>query len=424
MMTFESLVARFAIALAIGLVVGTERGWRERDDPAGSRTAGIRTYGLSALLGAIIAVVAKEMASPALLGIGFAGFAAVFAWFKAREAQHDKDFSVTGVVAALLVFALGALCVVGDPRAAAIAGVATVALLASREFLHRALTRLTWIELRSALLLLAMTVVVLPLLPDRAVDPFGSLNPREIWMFTVLSAAISYAGYIAVKVAGSAKGILVTSLGGALVSSTAVTVAFARRAASGEPATALAGGAALAGMVSVLRVLTITAVIAPSLLLQLAPGALAGAVVFGGFAWLLLRRDLGEASPASVSNPFDLAPLLVFAVLFASIVLLSGWLTAWIGSRGLLVTSGVVGLVDVDVATMTAARLSGGAVDAGTAVVAILLALAVNALARAVYAAVAGPLAYSGWLAVATVVALAAGAGAAALTLHWVGLAR
>lgn len=414
-MTFEDLVIRFATALAIGLVVGAERGWRERKGLPGSRTAGIRTYGLSALLGAVLAVIAEETDTPMLLGVGFATFAFAFTWFKAREAQHDQDFSVTGVIAALVVFALGALCVLGDPRAAGAAGVATVALLASREFLHQALARLTWIELRSALLLLAMTVVILPLLPDRPIDPFASLNPREIWMFTVLSAAISYAGYIAIKLAGPTKGILVASIGGALISSTAVTIAFARRAANGESTKALAGGAALASMVSILRVLAIVGVIAPSLLIQLAPGALAGAATFGCLAWLLLRQGLEDAPPAPISNPFDLAPLLVFASMFAAIVVFSGWMMSRIGSRGLLVTSGLVSLADVDVAAMTAARLGGSTVDAGTAVSAILLALAMNAVARIFYAAAIGPRAYSGWLAIATALAIAAGAGAVAL---------
>lgn len=418
---FESLVARFATALAVGLVIGVERGWRERDEPAGSRTAGIRTYSLAALLGAVLAVAAEHLASPMLLSTGFVTFAAVFAWFKSREAQHDQDFSVTGVIAALLVFALGALCMIGDPRAAAVVGVATVALLASREFLHQALTRLTWIELRSALLLLAMTVVVLPLLPDRTVDPFASLNPREIWMFTVLSAAISYAGYVAVKIAGPTKGVLITSLGGALVSSTVVTVAFARRAAGGEPAAVLAGGAALACMVSILRVLAIVVVIAPSVLLHVAPPGLAGAVVFGGTGWHLLWRPGASAPPppTTLGNPFELAPLLIFAAMFAVVALLSGWLVTQAGAQGIFVTSGLVGLVDVDIATMTAARLSGGSIDSGTATLAILLALAVNALARVVYGLAAGPLAYSGRLAAATAVALGAGAGVIAIMFQW-----
>lgn len=404
---FEKLVVRLSIALAIGFIVGVERGWRDREDPAGSRTAGIRTYSLTSLLGGGLAVAEEELSSPLLLGIGFLTFAVVFAWFKSREAQHDRDFSVTSVVAALLVFVLGALCVISDPRVAAMAGVATAALLASREFLHQALTRLSWIELRSAVLLLAMTIIVLPLLPNRTIDPFSSLNPREIWMFTVMSAAISYAGYIAVRISNPTKGILVTGLAGALVSSTAVTVAFARRAASGESAITLAGGAALACMVSILRVLTIIAIIAHSLIPHLAPAALSGASVFGGSAWLLLRRTKTstEVLPAALGNPFELAPLLIFAIMFAAIVLLSGWLVTRTGSHGIFLTSAIVGLVDVDVATMSAARLRTSiGVDAATE--AILLALAVNAFARAAYAIATGPLIYSARLTAITVAAV------------------
>ena len=114
--------------------------------------------------------------------------------------------------------------------------------------------RLSWIELRSALMLAVMTAIGLPLLPDRAIDPWGGFNPWEVWFFTVLTAAISYLGYIAVKVLGSAKGLLVSGLAGALVSSTAVTVAFARTAKAGGNPRPLSGAAALAAMVSVLRV--------------------------------------------------------------------------------------------------------------------------------------------------------------------------
>ena len=176
-----------------------------------------------------------------------------FAWFKSREAEHDDDFSVTGVIAALSVFALGGLAVAGDYRAASAGGAALAAVLASREVLHGLVRRLSWIELRSALMLAVMTAIGLPLLPDRAIDPWGGFNPWEVWFFTVLTAAISYLGYIAVKVLGSAKGLLVSGLAGALVSSTAVTVAFARTAKAGGNPRPLSGAAALAAMVSVLQ---------------------------------------------------------------------------------------------------------------------------------------------------------------------------
>ena len=238
---------------------------------------------------------------------GLPGFGAVFAWFKFHEAESDETFSVTGVVAALLVFALGALAVAGDPQVAAATGVATAGLLASRVALHRFLARLSWNELRSALLLAAMTAIVLPVLPNAPVDPWGGVNPREIWLFMVLTAGVSFAGYVAVKIAGPTRGVILTGLAGALVSSTAVTVAFARRAAAGEPAGLLSAAACLAGLVSIMRVVTIVAVVRPGLAPFVGP-ALIGAAAFGSGALALLRRsDKNTPVETRLENPFELA---------------------------------------------------------------------------------------------------------------------
>lgn len=419
----ETLIVRLAIALSIGFVVGVERGWRERDAPSGSRTAGVRTYALSGLLGGAVAALAQALSAPLLVGLAFAVFAAAFAWFKYHEMEHDHDYSVTGIVAALVVFVLGALAVVGDVQAAAAAGVATAGILAGREKLHGLLTRLTWPELRSALLLMAMTVIVLPMLPDRTIDPFDSLNLRQVWIFTVLTAAISYAGYVALKIAGPEKGILVSGLAGAMVSSTAVTIAFARRAAGGDPPRVLAGGALLAGMVSALRVTVLVIVVAPVLAAHLAPPMLAGAAVLGAGGWLLVRRTgPGGAEPAAeLGNPFDLMPLLAFAAIFAVVVVVGGWLRGVVGGAGILATSAVMGLIDVDVASLSAARLAGSGLAAETAVLAILAASGVNAAARAAYGTAVGPRGFSLPLIAGTIVALAAAAVAAGAT---VGLLR
>ena len=144
----DHITARLGLALAIGLLVGLERGWREREAADNSRTAGIRTFGLSGLLGGVFAALASALESSAVLIAGFVSFAAIFAWFSSHEAEHDHSFSVTGVVAALSVFALGALAVAGDQIVAAAGGAALAAVLASREMLHGLLRRLTWIELR------------------------------------------------------------------------------------------------------------------------------------------------------------------------------------------------------------------------------------------------------------------------------------
>ncbi|POR47142.1 uncharacterized membrane protein (DUF4010 family) [Bosea psychrotolerans] len=407
----EDIYFRFGVALAIGLVIGIERGWRDRDGPPGSRTAGIRTFALAGLLGAVSAAVARDMAAPLVFIALLIAFTSVFAWFKVREADEDNDFSVTSVVAALLVFTLGAYCVVGSPQTAAAAGVAAAGLLAGRDFLHGALTRLTWPELRSALLLLAMSVIVLPILPNRTIDPFASVNPREVWTFTVLAGAISYLGYVAVRLLGTTRGLLVTSAAGALVSSTAVTVALARQAREGQVPVRLAGAAAIAGMISILRVLVLVAAVAPAVLAHAGPAALAAAAAFGAASLFLLRssgQELdGKASP--LANPLDLQPLLAFAVTLTLVLLLVGWLASLVGQQGLFLSSGLVGLIDVDVAALTAARnveALGGPRAAG---VAILVAMAVNAVARVGYAMIAGPLVFSARLLLVTGAALGCG---------------
>jgi uncharacterized membrane protein (DUF4010 family) len=356
----DALVLRFGLALAIGLLVGLERGWRERDSPDKSRTAGIRTYGISGLLGGVVAALGEAIGTTSLIAAGFLGFAAVFAWYKAREATQDDDFSVTGVVAGLCVFALGALAVAGDYRAAAAGGALLAAVLASREILHGLLRRLTWIELRSALILAVMTMVILPLLPNRAVDPWGGLNPWEIWFFTVLTATISFLGYVATRILGQTRGLLVSALAGAVVSSTAVTLALARTAKAGGNPMPLAGAAALAAVVSILRVCIVVLLVGPVAIATMAPAALAAALGFAACGVLFLIRANGQAANATPArNPFELVPLLLFALLLAVVSTASSALAGRMGGGGLLVTSALAGAFDVDVATLSALRLIG-----------------------------------------------------------------
>ncbi|WP_029005864.1 MgtC/SapB family protein [Azorhizobium doebereinerae] len=408
----QDLLVRLAIALGIGLLVGVERGWRTRKWPGGSRAAGVRTYALCGLSGGVFAAVSQALGGAPVLVAGFLVFAAVFTVFSLREMRARRQFSATGLVAALLVFALGALAVVGDARVAGACGIVVAGLLASREMLHGLVRRLTWVELRSALVLLGMTVIVLPLLPDRAIDPFNSVNPREIWLFTVLTAAISYAGYVSIKVAGPQVGIVISALAGAVVSSTSVTIAFARRAKAGDPVGLLAGGAALAAMVSLLRVLTLLALVAPALLAVVAPPTLAAAAVFAlGAVALMRRREPGAAPGTEPGNPFELQSLLVFAAVFAAVCALSGWLLQRVGTAGLLVISAVIGIVDVDVATLNAARLPAGTVAPEAAGSAILAALLVNGLARVVFGVAGGTPGYALRLLLVSVLAGLAGGG-------------
>ena len=396
----NTLLFRFLTALAIGLLVGIERGWRERGAPAGSRTAGVRTYTLSAFIGAVAAEITRVLASPWPLSLSLVVFMAVFAWFKIREIEHDQQFSVTGVLAAFVVFSLGALSVLGDPTAAAAGGVAAAVVLAAREALHGWLTRLTWKELRSAL----------SMLPNRTIDAWESINPREVWFLMILTAAVSYGGYIAVKLAGPSLGVLVGGLVGSVVSSTAVTITFARRAKESGSARLFAGSALVGGMVSIVRALTIVALVAPQLISGIATPALAAAAVFGlgGFATLYRAGEEADGG-LKVGNPFDIAPLVLFAGAYSAIALLNGWFSRYFGASTSLLTSSISGLFDVDVAVLSAARLATTPAAADIAAQAILLALTMNAGSRAAIAVAAGSAKFSVIYLIVTAAAALAG---------------
>lgn len=402
---------RLGVALAIGLLVGLERGWRDREAPAGGRTAGLRTFGIFGLLGGVFALLAAQMAAPVVFAAGFLAVAGLFGLFQFHEARHEGSFSVTGVMAGLGVFALGALATSGDYRVAAAGGAALAAILASREILHAALRRLSWVELRSALVLAVMTTIILPILPDRTIDPWGGLNPWEIWFFTVLIATISFAGYIAVRVLGPRRGLLISALAGAVASSTAVTVALARMAQTAGQVRPLVGAAALAAMVSLMRVLAVVALLKRDLLPHVALPVLCavGVLLASGLA-LLMRGGPALQPQAILRNPFELRALMVFAVLFAGVSTISAAVVGSFGGASLAATSALSGMFDVDVAVLSALRLDPAAIGLPAMAAAILVALAANAAGRLTLALLAGPVRFWAPLLACTLAAVAAAA--------------
>ncbi|MCW5929975.1 MAG: MgtC/SapB family protein [Chitinophagaceae bacterium] len=411
----SDLLTGLAVSLAIGLVVGLERGWRLRDEPDGSRVAGLRTFGLAGLLGGAAGALAMALDEPLIFAAVLVAFAAIFAWYQSRDSELRHSYSVTSVIAAIAVVVLGGLAVTGAWTAAGAGGVAVACLLASRDVLHALLRRLTWPEVRSALLLLVMSVIVLPMLPDRTIDPWGGVNPSQIWLFTVLTAAISFAGYVAIRIVGPARGTLVASFLGGLVSSTAVTAALGRRARVEGAAPQLIGGAAVAAMVSVLRVVVLVLLLAPALVPLIVLPALLGAVVFGVAGFLFLRGPVGPEAQPAAGNPFDIAPLAIFAGAFTIVSLISAAASTYLGPSSVIATSGVSAILDVDVATLSVARLAGDGVPLTTAAQAILVALAANGVGRVIVAMVAGPPRY--WQSLAGVLAAAILTGTVAATI-------
>jgi uncharacterized membrane protein (DUF4010 family) len=167
---------------------------------------------------------------PIVLGLAFVVFSSAVILFRYRETADEGTYGATTVVAVMLAFALGALAVVGDQRIAAASAVAASCLLAMKALLHNWIKHISWVELRSGLVLAAMTIILLPILPNRTIDPWSAINPYEIWLMTVMITAISFAGYVAVKLTGERQGIVLSGIGGGLASSTATTVLLSRLA--------------------------------------------------------------------------------------------------------------------------------------------------------------------------------------------------
>ena len=417
-MNDTSLLLRLAVALAIGLLIGLERGWQQRDEAEGERTAGLRTYTLVALLGALSSVLSSAT-HPMFLALSFLGFSIAFSAFSWLEAKVEQDFSVTGVVAGLITFSLGAYAVLGDLEIAIAAGVVVTLILALKRPLHDWLRRLTWLEIRSALVLLAMTFLALPLLPNRTIDPWDAINPAEIWLLAIIIAAISFAGYVAVRVMGSQAGVAMAALAGGLASSTATAVTLSRMAREHPFASPLlAGGILLSNFVMVIRVLVVASALNQDLLLPLALPLGAAALVMAGVASLLLLR-FGKGSEEhpnlTIESPFDLGSALKLAGLIGVISLLAKMITAFMGDAGLIILAALSGLADVDAITLSFARLTNDGLAVATAALGIGVAVAVNTAVKATMAFSLGTL-KAGWI-VSAAGAAAIAAGGAALLL-------
>ena len=387
----DDLFRRLAVALAIGLLIGLERGWQFREEAEGERTAGLRTYALTGLLGGVSAALSAA-SHPVVLALALAGFTAAFTLFAWLEASSEHVFSVTGVVAAMLTFVLGAYAVLGNSLVAVAGAVAMALLLALKGPLHGWIRQLSWLELRAVLVLLAMSFLLLPVLPNRPIDPWDAINPAEIWLLAVLIAGVSFVGYVAVKALGDQAGVAVAAIAGGVTSSTATTLSFARLARDQpQSSLVLAAGILLAGMVMIVRVLVIAVALAPTLIGDLLASTAAGALVLlGASACLTLARNQaagGQVASLQLKNPFDVASALKLALLIALIMLLAKLLSTASGAQGVYLLAAFSGIADVDAITLSMARFAGTRVSERDAAIAILIAVSVNTVTKAVMAA-------------------------------------
>ena len=354
-MPLADLLAGLGIALGLGLIVGLQR------ESTASPLAGVRTFPLVTLLGAVCALLTPT-AGGWVLAAGLLGVSAATAMGNAaRLRAPEPDPGITTEIAVLVMYALGAYVMAGNRVIAVGLGGTVAVLLHFKAELHGLVTRLGSSDLRAIMQFVLLALVVLPVLPDATYGPYAVFNPREMWLMAVLIVGLSLAGYIALKFFGERAGIVAGGLLGGLISSTATTVGWSRLSRDRpEAARAAALVIVIASTVVYGRVLAEIAAIAPPFLAAAAPpilvlgaGMAAGAIVLG------LRTRRGEPVRVDGQQPANLKAAFSFAALYVVVLLAVAFVNERMGTRGLYAVSVISGLTDVDAITLSVARLVG-----------------------------------------------------------------
>nr|WP_256488974.1 DUF4010 domain-containing protein [Dyella lutea] len=381
-----------AVALGIGLLMGAER---ERRKGVGIQraVAGIRTFAVVAVLGAVCASVDLRLLVAALLAL--TGLLAVA---YARDRSDDPGLTTETALIACLV--LGGMAVEHSGLAAA-TGVAVTGLLASRDWLHRFVSGvLTAAELNNLLVLAAATLMVLPLIPDRAMGPFGAIQPHTIWIIVILVMAIGAAAHVLLRWLGSGLALPLAGLLSGFVSSAATIGVMGARARSlPDQRSRSVAAAVLSTVATFVQMSVVLAVADLHVLRQLAVPLVAGGTAAALVALLVLWRTRDAADGRTVeagAAAFSLKGALVLGATIALVQLVAAALRAWLGEGGLLLTAAVAGLADTHAPAVSFATLSAqGSIAPAGAVVPILVALTANTASKAVIAAAAGGWAFA-----------------------------
>jgi uncharacterized membrane protein (DUF4010 family) len=392
------LVIRLAVAALVGLAVGIEREWSGHGaSGTHPRFAGVRTFLLIGALGGTagwtlsIGYVAIAVALVGGIGLLIGG-----AYWSAARGGGAEALDGTTEVAALLVVALGVLAGLGETAVAAGAGMLMVLALSEKATIRQAVTRLDGTELRAALQFGVLALVVLPVLPDRAFGPWGGVNPRTLWIVVLIFSALNFAGFIARRMVGASRGYGVTGALGGVISSTAVTLQFARlsrdRDTLGAP---LAAGTVAASVVLLPRIIILSALlnreVAIALLPYLAPAFVAGVTLVVSQVARMTPPPLdADGADAEERTPLRLVSAIQMAIAFQVALMAIAAIRATFGTPGVLVSAALLGLTDMDALTLSMNRLGATPGAVGLAAQAIAIGVCANALLKLGVAAVLG----------------------------------
>jgi hypothetical protein len=385
-MAWQSLQP-YLVAIAIGLLLGFERERSHgRTLPAGSRS-----FALLSLIGSAAAAFGPWAVIAGLVGVGAL---MVLAYFRTSE----DDPGTTTEIAALAAYLLGALAYAQPAFAVALA-VVVVALLLSKNRIHRfARDIVTEVELEDAVKFFVVAFVVLPLLPNRPMGPYGVLNPAKVWLLVVLLTGIGWLGYIGVRALGPQRGLLVTGLAGGFVSASATTASMGRLSRTAVGLRAALASALAASLATFLQLLIVIGYVDAAVLRRLWLPVVAAALVLVGVAGVVYRgagRDHPDAAvdvaTVPAGRPFALRPALILAAVLVSALLVGRWGAAVLGPQGAVLASFAAGLADAHAGSIAAASLAAlGDITVDTALAAIAAALGSNLLVKIALAFTAG----------------------------------
>lgn len=374
------------LALALGLLVGVQRGWAARDGGSGSRFAGVRTFALLGLAGGIAGALQGKAEGLATVLLAASAALVVLGYWRAT--QRDPSISGTASLVGLLTMACGFLAGGGSYALASAASGVMVMVLAMRRQLHGWIRAIDEGEMMAIARFALIALVVLPLLPDTRFGPYQAWQPRQLWMVVVLVCGFSFVGYIAARRLGASRGVLATSAAGSVVSSTAVTASLGGKLRNGDgDAAMLNAGIALASAVMFARVMVLTGALASHVLPRLALWAAPSMVVsLIGAAWLMLRReDRGPAQDGQMTlrNPFAFGPAVLLMLLVMVLTVLAHWVQDHWGDAGLATMLALSGMMDVDSAIITLGNLPPGALPPTTAAVVLMPPVLLNTAVKA-----------------------------------------
>ena len=382
----EWLIYRdLAIALAAGLLIGVERGWTMRAEHKGARVAGIRTFGLIAGLGGLVALIAQSL-NLIMAAILLAGIVIMLAFSHAKTIHEPDGRSITNFVVSLLTLCLGLVAGSGYPALAMAGAAITTGLLSMRSELHGFLGKLGSTDINAMIRFALIALAVLPFLPDRDFGPYDAFNLQQLWFVVILVTGLSFAGYVANRIFGEDHGTVVTAVIGGAYSSTAVTASLAQRLRSEDSnRRTLSAGIALASSVMYIRVLLLTFILADFAFIPLAMILTPAALVAGIIGLLLLRRSGAAKTDASIEtgNPVRLLPAFFFALTVAAMSLAARWAEAKFGSSGIAILVLIMGSLDVDAAIITLGALPTGTILANLAGFVLAMTVLANMIFKA-----------------------------------------